>query len=240
MPVPLQVPQPTSLSDHLVHRHGTLLDPLQVAHRNPPAIGFWSSVASRNDLMAHAPASTLNPCATCPATTLDRKREIPAETATRWYNLTITTKSFRFSNFFFPFWFQTPYKLNSSDKIKTKKTPGKHFLRREYEIEKKESEEEISKCSQTRTCLLLQYEIVERWRMNSCAPNKKKNHPNIFLKKSQKSQLSHRMGIAKKFVIRTPRKNRQRRISKNRESSRKKMAMADTSLYQNSNCSNPI
>ncbi len=175
-----------------------------------------------------------------PATTLDRKREIPAETATRWYNLTITTKSFRFSNFFFPFWFQTPYKLNSSDKIKTKKTPGKHFLRREYEIEKKESEEEISKCSQTRTCLLLQYEIVERWRMNSCAPNKKKNHPNIFLKKSQKSQLSHRMGIAKKFVIRTPRKNRQRRISKNRESSRKKMAMADTSLYQNSNCSNPI
>jgi hypothetical protein len=65
MPVPLQVPQPTSLSDHLVHTHGTLLDPLHVAQRNPPAIGFWSSVASRIDLMAHAPASTLNPCATC-------------------------------------------------------------------------------------------------------------------------------------------------------------------------------
>jgi hypothetical protein len=40
-------------------------------------------------------------------------------------------------------------------------------------------------------------------------------------------------------VIRTPRNNRQSRISKNRESSRKKMAMGDTSSYQNSNCSNP-
>jgi hypothetical protein len=75
--------------------------------------------------------------------------------------------------------------------------------------------------------------------MNSCAPNQKKNHPNIFLEKSQKSKISQRTGSAKKFVIRTPQKNRQRRIPKNRESSRKKMAMADTSLYQNRNCSNP-
>jgi len=68
MPVPLQVPQPTSLSDHFVHRHGTLLEPLQVEHRNPPAIGGFSSSASIIDLMAHAPASTPNPCATCIAT----------------------------------------------------------------------------------------------------------------------------------------------------------------------------
>jgi hypothetical protein len=196
MPVPLQVPQPTSLSDHLVHRHGTLLDPLQVAHRNPPAIGFWSSVASRIDLMAHAPASTLNPCATCCIATPGdmppplysryntwQKERNPAGTARRWYNLTLRTKSFRLSSFFFLFRFQTPYKPNSSDKIKTKKTSGKHFLRREYAIEKKESEEEISKCSHTRTCLLLQYEIVEGWRMNSCAPNQKKNHPNILSEK---------------------------------------------------------
>jgi hypothetical protein len=40
MPVPLQVPQPKSLSDHFVHRHGILLDLSQVAKRNPPAIGF--------------------------------------------------------------------------------------------------------------------------------------------------------------------------------------------------------
>ncbi len=176
-----------------------------------------------------------------PATTLDRKREIPAGTARRWYNLTIRTKSFRFSIFFFLFWFQTPYKPNSSDKIKTKTTSGKHFLRREYAIEnrKKESEEAISKCSQTRTCPLLQYEIVEGRQMNSCSPNQKKKNPNIFLKKSQKSKTSQRTGSAKKFVIRTPRNNRQSRISKNRESSRKKMAMGDTSSYQNSNCSNP-
>jgi hypothetical protein len=68
MPVPLHVPQPTSLSDHFVHRHGTLLEPLQVEHRNPPAIGGFSSSASIIDLMAHAPASTPNPCATCIAT----------------------------------------------------------------------------------------------------------------------------------------------------------------------------
>ncbi len=68
MPVPLHVPQPTSLSDHFVHRHGTLLEPLQVEHRNPPAIGGFSSSASIIDLMAHAPASTPNPCANCIAT----------------------------------------------------------------------------------------------------------------------------------------------------------------------------
>jgi hypothetical protein len=67
MPVPLQVPQPISLSDHFVHRHGTFLEPLQVAHRNPPAIGFCSS-ASIIDLIAHALASAPNPCTTCIAT----------------------------------------------------------------------------------------------------------------------------------------------------------------------------
>jgi hypothetical protein len=66
-PEPLHVLQPTSLSDHLVHIHGTFRVPLQVAHSLPPAIGFCSS-ASKIDFTIHAPAKTETPCTTCTTT----------------------------------------------------------------------------------------------------------------------------------------------------------------------------
>ncbi|KAG0613165.1 hypothetical protein M758_6G081700 [Ceratodon purpureus] len=63
MPEPSHVLQPTSSSDHLVHIHGTLRDPLHVGHWLNPPMGFSCS-ASIMDFITHAPASALNPCTT--------------------------------------------------------------------------------------------------------------------------------------------------------------------------------
>lgn len=63
-PDPLHVLQPTSSSDHLVHMHGTLRDPLQVGHCLPPIIGFCFSSASKMDFTSHALATSEAPCTT--------------------------------------------------------------------------------------------------------------------------------------------------------------------------------
>jgi hypothetical protein len=63
-PDPLHVLQPRSSSDHLVHMHGTLRDPLQVGHCLPPIIGFCFSSASKMDFTSHALATSEAPCTT--------------------------------------------------------------------------------------------------------------------------------------------------------------------------------
>lgn len=64
LPVPPHVLHPTSSSDHLVHKQGTLLDPLHVGHWMKPRGTDLSWSASIMDFIIHAPASALIPCTT--------------------------------------------------------------------------------------------------------------------------------------------------------------------------------
>jgi hypothetical protein len=64
LPVPPHVLHPTSSSDHLVHKQGTLLDPLHVGHWLNPRGTDLSWSASIMDFIIHAPASALTPCTT--------------------------------------------------------------------------------------------------------------------------------------------------------------------------------
>jgi hypothetical protein len=79
MPEPSHVLQPTSLSDHRVHIHGTLRDPLHVGHWLNPSIGFSCS-ASKIDFITHAPARALSPCTTCVTAPGDILEKKPART----------------------------------------------------------------------------------------------------------------------------------------------------------------